>query len=102
MMELVRLLAISEPLHHDVIFNFNNGEEMGLYGGYAFLVHPWFKDVKAFINLEGTGASRGTRSVLFRTNSFDVAGLMEAAPYPHASILFNELMRFVKRYTFVI
>jgi hypothetical protein len=69
---------------------------MGLLGGYAFLLHPWFKHIKAFINLEGTGAATGTRSVLFRTNSFEVAKLCEAAPYPHASIIFNELMKFVK------
>jgi len=80
----------------DVIFNINNGEEMGLLGGYAFLLHPWFKNIKAFINLEGTGAATGTRSVLFRTNSFEVAKLSEAAPYPHASIIFNQLMKYVK------
>ena len=51
-MQTVRRLALtSDPLEYDIIFNFNNGEEMGLFGGYSFLLHPWFKAVKAFINL---------------------------------------------------
>lgn len=69
---------------------------MGLYGGYSFLLHKWFKDVKAFVNLEGTGAAPGTRSILFRTNSYELTNLMAYTPYPHVSILFNEMMRFVK------
>ncbi|KAI8924427.1 hypothetical protein BC831DRAFT_465617 [Entophlyctis helioformis] len=84
------------PLMYDVIFNFNNAEEMGLFGATAFVRHPWFKDVKAFINLEGTGTTGSERSMLFRTNSFEVtSAYMAKAPYPHASILVNNLMRFV-------
>jgi hypothetical protein len=72
---------------------------MGLYGGYAFLLHPWFKKIRGFINLEGTGAAPGTRSILFRTNSYEMTNLMSYAPFPHASILFNDLIKYVKRYT---
>ena len=62
MLELVRLLSIKNTLDHDVILNFNNGEEMGLLGGTAFLLHPWSKGIKGFINLEGTGAADNTKS----------------------------------------
>lgn len=42
---------INHPVRHNVIFNINNGEEIGLFGTAAFMKHPWAKDVKAFINL---------------------------------------------------
>lgn len=42
---------INHPVKHNVIFNINNGEEVGLYGAAAFMKHPWSKDVKAFVNL---------------------------------------------------
>ncbi|KAH6571725.1 hypothetical protein BASA62_003734 [Batrachochytrium salamandrivorans] len=80
-------------LEYDIIFNFNNGEEMYLLGGSAFVRHPWMKDVKAFMNLEGTGAAQGTRSQLFRTNSLPMAEeYMANAPFPHASIISNYLI----------
>ncbi|EGF82016.1 hypothetical protein BATDEDRAFT_34530 [Batrachochytrium dendrobatidis JAM81] len=81
------------PFKYDIIFNFNNGEEMGLFGANAFVKHPWIKNVKAFMNLEGTGAAQGTRSVLFRTNSLPIVEeYMSKAPFPHASVIINYLM----------
>ncbi|RKO88239.1 hypothetical protein BDK51DRAFT_25038 [Blyttiomyces helicus] len=85
MLESIRSL-IYAPLEHDVIFNFNNAEEPGLYGGWSFISHPWFADVKAFINLEGTGAAPGTRAMAFRTNSWEVLQkYSDGAPFPYAS-----------------
>ncbi|KAI8851823.1 hypothetical protein BC829DRAFT_414981 [Chytridium lagenaria] len=72
MLELIRTLVYNPRLNHDVILLFNNGEEAGLLGATAFVRHPWFQDVRGFINLEGTGAAPGTRSILFRTNSFEI------------------------------
>ena len=42
---------IHHPVKHNVIFNINNGEEIGLFGAASFMKHPWSKDVKAFVNL---------------------------------------------------
>ncbi|KAJ3208219.1 hypothetical protein HDU67_006939 [Dinochytrium kinnereticum] len=93
MLELVRTLIYNPRLSHDVILLFNNGEEMGLLGATAFVRHSWFPDVRGFINLEGTGAAPGSRSILFRTNSFELMKEWKRnAPYPHASVLFNNLM----------
>ncbi|KAJ3314998.1 hypothetical protein HDV04_004798 [Boothiomyces sp. JEL0838] len=78
---------------YTIIFILNNGEELGMLGASAFLYHPWFKDIKGFINLEGTGVSQNFRSLLFRTNSFPlVSTLVKTNPYPHASISVNHLM----------
>ncbi|KAJ3108455.1 hypothetical protein HDU97_001162 [Phlyctochytrium planicorne] len=93
MLELVRTLIYNPKPQHDIIMLFNNGEEMGLMGATAFLRHPVFSNVRGFVNLEGTGAAPGTRSVLFRTNSFEIMKEWKNnAPYPHASVLFNNLM----------
>ncbi|TPX58348.1 hypothetical protein PhCBS80983_g03158 [Powellomyces hirtus] len=96
MIELVRSLAYAPQLDGDVMLVFTNAEEVGLLGGHAFVRHPWFGDVKAFINLEGTGAAGATRSLLFRTNSYDmVRAFADAAPYPHASVLADDLMSII-------
>ncbi len=50
LLQMIRNL-IHHPVKHNVIFNINNGEEVGLYGAAAFMKHPWSKDVKAFVNL---------------------------------------------------
>ncbi|ORZ12025.1 hypothetical protein BCR41DRAFT_356374 [Lobosporangium transversale] len=49
-LEMIRNL-IHHPVKHNVIFNINNGEEIGLFGAAAFMKHPWAADVKAFVNL---------------------------------------------------
>lgn len=38
------------------VFNFNNGEEDGLLGAYAFLLHPWSNLTSTFLNLEGASS----------------------------------------------
>ncbi|KAJ3027832.1 UNVERIFIED_CONTAM: hypothetical protein HDU68_003033 [Siphonaria sp. JEL0065] len=92
-LELIRTLIYNPPLDHPLLINFNNGEELFLLGAGAFTLHPWFQSVTGFVNLDGTGAALGTRSMLFRTNSFDLLKEWKRwTPYPHASILFNDLV----------
>ncbi|KAJ5072142.1 endoplasmic reticulum metallopeptidase 1 [Anaeramoeba ignava] len=60
--------ANSKNLTKDLIFLFDNGEELGLLGADLFAAkHRWAKDVQFFINLEATGKIKG-RPVLFRLN----------------------------------
>lgn len=103
MIETIRSLIYStKALSHDVIFAFTNGEEMYLQGSSAAIFHPWFKGIGAFVNLEGTGAaSEGSRSILFRTNSMRLTRIFTKAPnsYPHASIILNDIMQFIKSET---
>lgn len=71
-----------------VIFNFNNNEEFGLYGATAFLDHPWFKQIKYFLNLEGTGA--GGKAVLFRGTDYGIVKHFSNVRYPYATSLFQQ------------
>jgi acetylornithine deacetylase/succinyl-diaminopimelate desuccinylase-like protein len=41
-----------EPLPFTLLFNFNNVEENGVLGARYFLLHPLWKDVNAFINID--------------------------------------------------
>ncbi|KAI8894272.1 hypothetical protein BC833DRAFT_605506 [Globomyces pollinis-pini] len=89
--------SCANQLEYSVLFNFNNAEEIGLLGGYAFTLHPYFKNVKGFINLEGTGVSRSTRSALFRTNNFEITKqIFGESQFPHSSFIANQLMSLIE------
>ncbi|KAI3619598.1 peptidase family m28 family [Moniliophthora roreri] len=55
---LIQLVSFfhKHPPRRTVIFNINNGEEDGLHGAHAFLLHPWASEVRDFVNLEGAAA----------------------------------------------
>ncbi|KAI8586423.1 hypothetical protein BDZ88DRAFT_293872 [Geranomyces variabilis] len=95
MLEVIRnLLSLpSAGLQSSVIFLFNNGEEISLYGARTFFRHPWFADVKAFINIDSGGAAgEGARSAVWRSNSLDMMrGYAESAPYPHGTVAVQDL-----------
>ncbi|KAJ3128778.1 hypothetical protein HK098_003544 [Nowakowskiella sp. JEL0407] len=96
-LETIRALMFSgKQLKYDVIFNFNNAEETGLWGGRAFIRHPLWKNVSAFINIEGTGAAANSRMLLFRTNSISLTKeWAQIVPYPHASVIANDVMSLI-------
>lgn len=79
--------GITQP-ERTIIFNFNNNEESGLYGAQALLSHPWFKQIKYFLNLEGTGA--GGKAVLFRGTDYGIVKYFGGVRYPYATSLFQQ------------
>lgn len=76
-----------QPLR-TLVFNFNNNEEAGLYGAYGFLNHPWSKQTKYFINLEGTG--QGGKAILFRGTDYGITKEYGSVRYPYASSIFQQ------------
>lgn len=92
-MALTVLLAIikkhcKHSLPANLVFNFNNAEEDGLFGAQAFLEHPRFSTVKSFVNLEGAGA--GGPAMLFRASGAEVAKAYKGSKLPRSSILGND------------
>ncbi|KAF5354417.1 hypothetical protein D9758_010766 [Tetrapyrgos nigripes] len=95
LLQLLDFLSKHDPPRRTVVFNFNNGEEDGLNGARAFLLHPWITNASspaseipaAFLNLEG--ASSGGRPLLFRATGGSVLGAFAKAhvPHPHANVL---------------
>jgi Zn-dependent M28 family amino/carboxypeptidase len=65
LLETMRALrARKQPLAHDIMVLFTDGEEAGLLGAAAFVrEHPWAKDVAVILNFEARGTSG--RSFMF-------------------------------------
>ena len=69
LIQLVHYFSANKP-RRTVVFNFNNGEEDGLYGVKVFLSHQLSSLPSTFLNLEG--GSSGGRTILFRASSHHV------------------------------
>ncbi len=67
LLETMRALrARKQPLAHDIMVLFTDGEEAGLLGAAAFVrEHPWAKDIAVVLNFEARGTSG--RSYMFET-----------------------------------
>ncbi|KAJ3364934.1 hypothetical protein GGF32_000591 [Allomyces javanicus] len=92
MLEMARVIASSKSDYKStVLFNFNNGEEVGYLGGLALTKHPLWDDVAAFINVDSVCPTG--RPILYRSTSRELVKLFQhTAPYPHASGVGQELM----------
>ena len=67
MLEILRIFKIEKEFENDIIFLFDDGEEMGLLGAKAFVdEHPWAKDVAIALNFEARGATGN--SLMFETS----------------------------------
>jgi len=95
MLETLRALkARKQPLAHDVIALFTDGEESGLLGAAAFVrEHPWAKDVAVVLNFEARGTSG--RSFMFETGpgNLDAARALRSARDATAGSVFATIYR---------
>ncbi|KAF9900726.1 hypothetical protein EC991_006946 [Linnemannia zychae] len=91
MMELIRILSQRSALKkNSLIFLFNGGEESLQDASHSFINnHPLKKSVKAVINLEGCGTTGP--EILFQANSLPMIKAYSQVPYPHATVLANDL-----------
>jgi hypothetical protein len=95
LLETLRALrARKQPLAHDVIALFTDGEESGLLGAAAFVrEHPWAKDVAIALNFEARGTTG--RSYMFETGpgNQDAVGALRAARDVTAGSVFTTIYR---------
>ncbi|VEL98338.1 peptidase M28-like protein [Alteromonas sp. 76-1] len=101
LLEIAQMLKESEPAKNDVIFLFNEGEEVGLLGAHSFIEqNPLFDDVKLAINIEARGSSG--QSILFETsrnNSWLIDLYSESARRPTTNSMFDEIYKFLPNNT---
>lgn len=89
----VMLEMLSNVIHNEkvlvrpLVFLFNGAEEGYLLASHAFLHHPWWKHVGAFVNLESSGA--GGSALMFRLGpqkaSWLGTSMQRSLRYPHAT-----------------
>jgi len=95
LLETIRALrARKQPLAHDVIVLFTDGEESGLLGAAAFVrEHPWAKDVAIALNFEARGTTG--RSYMFETGpgNQDAVSALRAARDVTAGSVFTTIYR---------
>ena len=95
LLETLRALrARKQPLAHDIVALFTDGEEAGLLGAAAFVrEHAWAKDVGVVLNFEARGTSG--RSFMFETGSgnLDVARALRSARDATAGSVFATIYR---------
>lgn len=95
LLETLRALrARKQPLAHDVIALFTDGEEAGLLGAAAFArEHPWAKDVAIVFNFEARGTTG--RSYMFETGpgNLDAVNALRLARDVSAGSTFTTIYR---------
>ncbi|KAG0245690.1 hypothetical protein B0O80DRAFT_447867 [Mortierella sp. GBAus27b] len=90
-MELIRILSQQPALKkNSVVFLFNGGEESLQDASHSFITNHELKDtVKAVINLEGCGTTGP--EILFQANSRAMIDAYKKVPYPHGTVIANDL-----------
>ncbi len=83
-LEMLRILSVSEPPKNDIIALFTDGEEIGMFGAQAFFErHAWASDVGVVLNLEARGSAGVT--YMFETgpeNAWLVKIFVASAAHP--------------------
>ncbi|KAG0278782.1 hypothetical protein BGZ95_003180 [Linnemannia exigua] len=91
MMDVLRVMSLSpSPKKNSVIFLFNGAEESFQDASHSFIVNHELKgSVRAVVNVEGTG-THGPE-ILFQANARVMIDAYSKAPYPHGTVLANDL-----------
>ncbi|KAG0020782.1 hypothetical protein BGZ82_011510 [Podila clonocystis] len=91
MLEIIRIMSQRPaPKMNSLIFLFNGGEESLQDASHSFITNHELKDkVKAVINLEGCGTTGP--EILFQANSRPMVEAYGRVPYPHGTVMGNDL-----------
>ncbi|KAF9180962.1 hypothetical protein BGZ50_005791 [Haplosporangium sp. Z 11] len=91
MMEIIRIMSLRPaPKKNSVVFLFNGGEESLQDASHSFITGHELKDnIRAVVNLEACGTSGP--EILFQANSREMIDAYRTVPYPHGTVLANDL-----------
>ncbi|KAI8356061.1 hypothetical protein B0O80DRAFT_401189 [Mortierella sp. GBAus27b] len=91
MIEIIRIMSRRPaPKKNSIIFLFNGGEESLQDASHSFITaHELRNKVRAVVNLEACGTTGP--EVLFQANSREMIDAYRTVPYPHGTVLANDL-----------
>ncbi|KAI8084064.1 uncharacterized protein B0P05DRAFT_536029 [Gilbertella persicaria] len=94
MMDLVRVLSKRDwtSYRNAVVFLFNGAEESLQDASHAFITMHEIKDsIRSVVNIDACGTSG--REILFQANSREMIEAYKQAPYPHGTVMANDVFR---------
>ncbi|KAG0251237.1 hypothetical protein BG011_007752 [Mortierella polycephala] len=91
MIEVIRVMSQQPaPMKNSVVFLFNGGEESLQDASHSFITSHELKDnIRAVVNLEACGTTGP--EILFQANSRTMIDAYGTVPYPHGTVLANDL-----------
>lgn len=92
-LEGMRALAASPQLEWTVVLNLNGGEEAGSGGAAGFLQHRFAKDVRAFIDTDGSGAGKANLLGASANVPVLLRAYARAVESPQATIFGNDFVQ---------
>lgn len=90
LLQLFHHFSVNRP-EHDVVLNFNTGEEINLYGSYQFVKHPIAANVTYFLNLEGAGG--GGRTAMFRGSNYEALKAFAASAPALGNVIMQDMFK---------
>ncbi|KAG1379989.1 hypothetical protein G6F61_004455 [Rhizopus arrhizus] len=94
MMEIVRALSKRDWSSHKnaIVFLFNGAEESLQDASHAFITMHEIKDtIRSVVNVDACGTTG--REILFQANSREMVEAYKQVPYPHGTVMANDVFR---------
>ncbi|KAI9318759.1 hypothetical protein BX666DRAFT_1855668 [Dichotomocladium elegans] len=94
MLEIIRVLSHRDWTNYRnaIVFLFNGAEETLQDASHAFITKHDIKDtIRSVINIEACGTTG--REILFQANSREMIHAYKQAPYPHGTVVANDVFR---------
>ncbi|KAI8070896.1 hypothetical protein BC940DRAFT_235259 [Gongronella butleri] len=94
MLEIIRVMSQRDwsGYRNSVVFLFNGAEESLQDASHAFITMHDLKDtIKSVVNIDACGTTG--REILFQANSREMIEAYKHAPYPHGTVMANDVFR---------
>ncbi|KAI8140930.1 hypothetical protein BJV82DRAFT_621619 [Fennellomyces sp. T-0311] len=94
MLEIIRVLSRRNwsGYRNSIVFLFNGAEESLQDASHAFITMHDIKDsIRSVVNIDACGTSG--REILFQANSREMIDAYKQAPYPHGTVVANDVFR---------
>ncbi|CEP14229.1 hypothetical protein [Parasitella parasitica] len=94
MMDIIRVLSKRswDGYKNSIVFLFNGAEESLQDASHAFITMHDIKDsIRSVVNIDACGTSG--REILFQANSREMVEAYKQAPYPHGTVMANDVFR---------